>query len=107
MITSDRLQKALTYLAETDESCAEAKAQVERCAYTCKHARALEFQIAEGSIEARKAAAEVSAAVQKAEDQRIAAIIAYEKLKAKRETEALIVDVWRSLNASRRAGNIT
>lgn len=106
MITNDRLERALKYLAQTDETCASAKAEVERCAYRCKHARALEFQGADGSVEARKSSAETSQTVQTAEDNRIQAIITFEKLKAKRETESLVIDVWRSLNASRRTGNI-
>lgn len=106
MITSERLEKALQYLATTDAETAEAKADVERCIYRCKHARALEFQGADGSVEARKASAETSQSVQQAEDRRIEAIVKFEKLKAKRETEGLVIEVWRSLNANRRTGNL-
>ena len=53
----------------------------------------------------RKSHAEVDLSVQKAEDTRAKAIVAYEKvLRAKRQTEALIVEVYRTTEASRRQG---
>lgn len=106
IISEDRLEKALRYMAETDAPCAAAKGDVERAEYRCKMVRAREFMTAEGSVEARKAAAEVSDSVQQAETDRCNAIVAFEAIKAKRQTEALIIDVWRTLEASRRHGNI-
>ena len=86
-----------------DEDTAEAKTEVERATWLCKHARALTYEGVEGkSVEDRKMAVERSGAVVQAEERRISAILGFEKLKAKRETEALIVEVWRSLNANRR-----
>ena len=105
MIDNDRLQKALTYMAETDEPCAEWKTNVERNTWLCKHARAITYEGVDGkSVEDRKMAVERALVVTQAEERRINSILEYEKLKAKRETEALIVEVWRSLNANRRQG---
>jgi len=42
-----------------------------------------------------------------ATDNWLDALMAWEALNNKRRTEILITDVWRSLNANRRAGNIT
>lgn len=104
MITEDRLQKALTYLAETDEEVAELKGNVERQEYFKKRVRAAEFLSASGPVEERKAKAEVSKDVEDIEHDYTRALVAYEHIAAKRKTEALIVDVWRSMNANRRQG---
>jgi hypothetical protein len=106
MISDARLEKALTYLSTTDEQAAELKANVARMEYMCKLARSRQFLTGEGSVEARKALAEVSDDVQIAEDKLADAIVAFEKIKARRATEELIVEVWRSVGANRRAGNI-
>lgn len=107
MISEARLEKALTMLATSDEQIAELKADVARKEYLCKMARSREFLSAEGSVEARKASAEISDSVQLAEDLLSTAIVDFEKLRAKRATEELIVDVWRSLNSARGKGIIT
>lgn len=107
MISEARLEKALTMLATTDEQIAELKGDVARKEYLCKLVRSKQFLVAEGSVEARKATAEVSEDVQAAEEILSGAIIDYEKLRAKRETESLLVDVWRSLNSARSKGIIT
>lgn len=104
MINEDRLERALAYLARTDETCAELKANVSRQEYLCKLARSKVFLTSEGTVEQRKALAETSAEVQSIEELRCQAIVKFERERSKRETEALIVDVWRSLNAARRQG---
>lgn len=106
MITEQRLERALSFLASTDETSAELKADVSRKEYLCKLARSRIFLTAEGSVEHRKATAEVSADVQEAEKDLAGAIVAFEKIRAKRTTEELIVEVWRSVSANRRAGSI-
>jgi len=106
-ITAERMEKALTFLATTDDTAADLKAQVARKEYGCKLARSRGFLAAEGSVEARKAQAECSEGVQAAEDEYARAIVEFEKVKAKRATEELIVEVWRSVNSNRRqAGHL-
>lgn len=104
MITRDQVSEALTFIAETDDAFAEAKTDVERKAWLCKHARAIAFESVEGSVEARKAAVERSEIVTDAETVRLEAFLAFEKLKAKRETKFLLIEVFRTLESSRRAG---
>jgi hypothetical protein len=104
MISDDRLQKALTYLAETDSECAELKAAVERHEYLKKRRRAAVFLSVSGSVEERKARSEVSSEVEDAEQQYTDVLVQFEQMAAKRKTEALIIDVWRSINANRRQG---
>ena len=106
MISEERLEKALSYLARSDESCAELKGEVCRKEYLCKLARSRGFLVASGSVEQRKAEAETSEDVQKAEDELAQAIVVFEKVKAKRQTEELICEVWRSVNANRRQGGM-
>jgi hypothetical protein len=106
VIQDDRLEKALRYLATTDERCAELKGNVERQDYICKLVRAKEFVSTTGPVEQRKALTEQSETVQRAEEVRVNAVIAFEKIRAKRQTEALIVEVWRTEQANRRVGNV-
>ncbi len=108
MISRERMEKALTYLAETDPDLADAKTEVERVTWLCKHTRALEYEMADGkSVEDRKQAVERSQKVSEAENRRIKAVGVLEFLKAKRETEELIIAVFRTLEASRRKETIT
>jgi hypothetical protein len=102
MISEDRMTKALTYLAETDEDCAELKANVARTEYIAKLREATAFKIAEGNVESRKADAKLSREAQEAWDLHFIAMTDYERVRAKRETQSIIIDTWRSLNANRR-----
>ena len=104
MISQQRLEKALTYLAETDEPLAEAKGDILRLENLIKRVNYRLFLSAEGSVEARKAHAGKSEETAKLEEELVNATVRYEGLRAKRETEATVVEVWRSLNASRRLG---
>lgn len=106
MITEDRCSKALRYLTDTDESSADLKTDVARKEYALDLAKKRVFLVADGAVEQRKAIAEVSQDVQTAVESHLKAIVAFERVKAKRTTEALIVDTWRSVNANRRSGNV-
>ena len=104
MITDDRLQKALTFLADTDEKAAELKVEVERAAYLLKAMKSAIIIREDGAMELRKAVAEKGSAEKTGEW--LETLRQFEALTNKRKTEALIVDVWRSLNANRRVGNL-
>ena len=90
------------FLAETDDAYAEAKAEVLRQEIAGKRARARVFMTTEGSVESRKAQAEGHADVMAADDAYCAATLAYETLRAKRQRAELVIDVFRTLEASRR-----
>src|SRR5574343_690852 len=98
MISQDRLEKALRYLAETDEQVAEAKGDILRLENLIKRVGYRLFLSADGSVEARKAAAGKSEETAKLEEELVSATVRYESLPAKRETESTVVEVWRSLN---------
>ena len=106
MITDDRLTRALTYLSQTDEECAELKANVARTEYLAKLRESSGFLTADGNIEERKASAKQDSTVQTYWEEHFKAVAAYEAVRAKRELEALIVDVWRTTSANRRQGSM-
>ena len=106
MITDERLQQALTYLAETDTTCAELKTDVERQHFKLKKIRASFFECASGNIEERKAIAETSEPVQDQVENYLDSLQLHNSMENKRKTEQLIVEVWRSMNANRRQGQI-
>lgn len=101
-ITQDKMERALEYMATTDDSYADAKANLLRAEILAKRARARIILTSEGSVEVKKATAETHPEVGKADDELIEAITVFEKLKAKRERASVVCDIWRSLNASLR-----
>lgn len=106
MISEERLTLALTYLATTDRDLADLRAEVLRSEYLVKTQRQFAFLAAEGNNEERKASAETSGKVIEAQEHHVGAVANYERIRAKRETESLVIDVWRSENANRRQGQI-
>lgn len=102
MISQDRLEKAMTYLATTDEEAAELLANMERAEFKAKAVKDALIKHGEGGLGDRTAAAGCSPEYTEAMDHYFAAVRAYNATKNKRQTEALIVDVWRSQNANRR-----
>lgn len=104
MIDQARMEKAMDFLAETDEVLAQLKTNVRRAEYLLKRKEAHAFLSCEGSVKLRESAAKVEADVVEAYDAHTDAMEQYEIVAAKRETEALIIEVWRSLESSRRQG---
>ncbi len=103
MISEDRLQKALTYLAETDEPCAKAKGLCEGLKAQEKSILALGLLNASGTIAEREAHARVSPEFKKWRDTYEDAVATYETFRNKRNTESQIIEVWRSLESTKRA----
>lgn len=101
-LTVERMERALEYLAETDQAYAEYKASLLRCEILCKRVRARVFVTEEGSNELRKAKAELNPEVEEADKFLVEATLYLEGLKAKRSRAEIVIDVWRSLNASQR-----
>lgn len=102
-ITQERMELAMNFLADTDDSFAIAKTDVLRAEILCKRARARIFGTAEGSsIEARKSAAEVHKDVIEADDELVRATLEFESVRAKRQRAEIVIEVWRSIEASRR-----
>jgi hypothetical protein len=105
MISDARAKKALTYLAETDRPCAEAKVNAERMEFKAKVTKQAIFKIGDGSVADRTAAADTSAEYGVAMEVYFTALQEYSHMANKRQTEAFVIEVWRSVNANRRHGS--
>jgi Na+/phosphate symporter len=106
MISDERLAKALTYISETDQQAAELKTDVERQQFKLKKIKSAIFSCSEGNIEERRSEAEVADSTQEQVKEYLVSLQDYNEIDNKRKTEQLIIEVWRSLNANRRQGNI-
>src|SRR5271168_468549 len=96
------MEAAMEFLAETDEKYAEIKTLVLRCEILSKRARARIFLTVDGGVELRKAKAETHGEVCAADDTYIEAMREFETLKARRSRAEILIDVFRTLEASRR-----
>lgn len=104
VISEARLESALAFMAQTDGKLADAKVFMMRLEYAADLARKRCFLVAHGNVEERKAMAENDDTVQKRMGEYFDAVATYEKLRARRTTEELIIEVWRSLNSARTHG---
>ena len=107
MITEDKLGKALTYLAETDETCAKAKSLMKGLEYRLKTNKAIAFLDAEGAQGVRENIAYQDTRFTDTVGRYENAVADYETMANKRKTAELIVEVWRSVNSARSRGIIT
>ena len=101
-LTDEDCDAALEYLESTCEAIAAAKAELERSEIMRKRVRRKHFLTANGNNAEREASVESQDEVHEADDRYIAAVAAYEGLRAKRELRVIQIDVWRSAEASRR-----
>lgn len=99
----------MSLLATTDLEFAERKGQVLRTEFMAKHTEALTYKALgnTGSVEDRKQEVRINTDVKAAWDEHFTAVVNYENLKAQRERAVLVVELWRSSNANRRAGNLS
>lgn len=105
MIDQNRMEEAIQYLANTDELYANAKAHADGLKETLKIVQSTLFLKMTGKTQAERkeqaiAHTDYYRAVQKWQQ----AVQEVELLRAKRTTNTLIVDCWRSLNANRNKG---
>jgi hypothetical protein len=104
MISDERREKAMRYLAETDLDCAELEGEQVRREYLLEMITDRVFLVADGNNREREAKANTSADVQRAHEEYVQALVRFKHVKAKRQTETMICDQWRSENANRRQG---
>jgi len=106
MISDDRAELALRFLVDTDEKAAELKADMERSEYLWKRTREALFLHAEGTIAERTAQAVQHPKAVEAHEAYAKAIHTYTYVANKRDTERIVLDVFRTLCANRRQGNV-
>lgn len=99
-----QVERALRYLEESEEAHARAMARKERMESELKISRDVAFLEADGTVAERQAHAGVSATYRAAVEAMESAYVEAEILKSKRQRAILTLEIWRSLNASRRAG---
>lgn len=104
-VTRDRMEQAMDFLGESDEEVARLKVNMLRAEYVMKRKEAHAFLEMDGSVAERQAVAKLDKDVIAAYDAHADALEQYEIIAAKRKTEALIVEVFRTLEASRRHGS--
>lgn len=102
MITDARAEQAFEYLRDSTGTIGEAKAELERSEILRKRSRKRVFLGSTGTVAERDALSECDEGVFSADDRYIAAIQAYETLRAKRDIETIALDVWRTEAANRR-----
>jgi hypothetical protein len=104
MIVSDKnISDALAYLAIDPHPYALARKDVVDAENECKRTFAQAFLDADGSVDARKATAELSTKYQTAKANEEEAILSLERHKARARAAEMLIEVWRSENANVRA----
>jgi hypothetical protein len=104
-VTQERMESALNFLAETDYEYAELDGAHKQAEKREDLEKEIAYATAIGSnVREKQANAAQKIGYQNAQDDTVKAYIAFKKIKAKRETAAVLIDVWRSLNAARRQG---
>jgi hypothetical protein len=96
------MEAALDFRATTDDDYADLKTAVLRCEIVCKRIRARVFVTEDGSVDARKAKAEGHPDVIAADTAYVSSVVDFERLKASRETADILIDAFRTVEASRR-----
>jgi len=107
VIDDRQVEKALQYLSDTDESHANAKASVKGLEQRRKTIHATAFLSANGAnVAEREARALVTPEYKEYLDNYELAVYEEQILKKKRKRAELTVDVFRSMNAAHRRGNV-
>jgi hypothetical protein len=103
-MTEAQVEKAMHYLAETDEPHAKAKALVKGLEQSLKTVKAIAYLGAEGTVAERESQAYASMEYRAQTEAYQNAVGDYELLENKRTRAVLTIDVWRTMEASRRRG---
>lgn len=103
-VTQQRMEEALGYLSDTDETCATLRADMERAEFRAKRTEQAIFKISDGTVAERTAVAKTSPDTEAAYEKHFQAMQDYWTVANRRATEAIVIETWRSLNANRRQG---
>jgi hypothetical protein len=103
LVSNDMVQNALTYLAESSEAVAAAKAERIRAEYNRKKTRARIMLDTDGPVAIREAQAECSEEYFHATEREAEAVRADEWHRAQRNKCEAIIEAWRTENANVRA----
>ncbi len=108
MITEKRLEESLKCLPDTDETSAKANANVKYLDRLLKRKKALHItgNQEDKSVSAKEQTYYASSTYKEAIDELFNAEVEASTLDNKRDKEGLIIDLFRTLEASRRKNNI-
>jgi len=105
-LDENRVEMALTKLAETNELHAALGGQVNYLAEGIKQAKAHAFLLSEGGVSEREQKAIASQKYADALDAHLQAYVQFKKIDNERQHEQRIIDIWRTLSSNRRQGGI-
>jgi hypothetical protein len=106
LITDDAVEAALHVLATTAEAQAAARAMRLRCEFKRKRILAMTLLACDDkTADARKAQAEASPGYAEAVEAECRAVERDELLRCQRNDAAVVIEAWRTEQASNRAGN--
>lgn len=103
-LNEDRVDRAMSILAESDSEVAEWKVAVMRSEMKAKAVEAVIYVALSGSIEDKKQGLKLDARYEAAWEEHFKAVVAHEKLKNKRDREILVIELYRSVLSARKAG---
>ncbi len=102
IVTEDEVHSALEYLRNSAFALGKAAERERKAEYAIKTREAFGYQMADGASDLRKAKARTSDEYQEALTEHAVAFGELRKLYALREAASLVIDVWRSQEASLR-----
>ena len=105
-LNENRVELALTRLADTNEDHAAWAGQVDYLDKGIKQAEAHAFLLAEGTVAERNAKAVASQQYKDALDAWLEARVQCKKIDNERQHEQRVIDIWRTLSSNRRQGTI-
>ena len=101
-----KADECANYIVKTDFQIAELKVKHERDKRKAKRKWSAIFLRVTGSVEARKAQAEIHPDYELAVAGEMTSLLEYEKLRNKRETANTIIEFWRSYNKAMQQGHV-
>lgn len=101
---AERVGKAINFLANSDEQYGKLCAAVSAVEHKGKTIKAIEYLKASGPVAERNAIVECSQAFKDWTEELENITADREILRARRKTAELLIEVWRSVNSSRRQG---
>jgi hypothetical protein len=105
-LNENRVEQALTKLANTDDDHAAWAGQVKYLEEAIKQAKAHSFLLADGTVAEREAKAIASPKYDEAVVAWTEALKTFKKIDNYRNHEIRIIDIWRTLSSNRRQGNM-
>ena len=105
-LNENRVEQALTKLANTDDDHAAWAGQVKYLEEAIKQAKAHSFLLADGTVAEREAKAIASFKYDEAVQAHTKAFVQFKKIDNERNHEIRIIDIWRTLSSNRRQGNM-